>query len=201
MIKMEKSTLPRRQFLTSVSFGLAATGLSELPFFQQKVQETLESQLPQELSLEEWEWVKKSKLARIFPHYFNRGSSCSVSLFSASLKYMTKPEELAWIACGFGGGMFHKDVCGLMTAGIMSLGLWAGDLKVDEKDAETACKSTVKEFWQWWHTQAPLHCREIRPAGDSGKKVCVRLGQLAAAKIEMIMNEYSPSQEEEPEKS
>ena len=103
-----------------------------------------------------------------------------------ALRYMKKPEELVWTAAGFSGGMGQQDLCGFLTSGIMAIGMNAGDLKMEQNAARTQCSQKVSEFWTWWKETAPLHCSEIRE-GHQGFDVCHRIGRLATAKVETLL--------------
>jgi hypothetical protein len=103
-----------------------------------------------------------------------------------SLRLMKKPQDLVWIATGFGGGMGHQDLCGFLTAGVMAIGLHAGSLKIEKREAQADCRGRINEYWNWWASTAPLHCRDIR-TGRKGFNVCQRLGKLASAKLEGLL--------------
>jgi hypothetical protein len=143
-------------------------------------------ELKEELTPEEQKLVEKSQMAQDLNNYFGKGYSCAESLFMVSLRFLKKPEELVWISAGFGGGIYHKDLCGFLTSVIMAIGLNAGMLEKERKEKKDHVKSLVNQYWKWWTSQAPLHCSEIRKKGTSSK-VCRRLGQLAAAKIEELL--------------
>ncbi len=96
-------------------------------------------------------------------------------------------EELVWAACGFGGGMGKKDLCGLLTGGIMGLGFAFGEKKGERKEVKKLCSRAVDEYWKGWQSQAPLKCENIRTPGTSSK-VCVRLGKLAAAEVQHLID-------------
>jgi hypothetical protein len=127
-------------------------------------------------------------MAKDIPNYFGEGYSCAESLFMVSLRYLKKPEELVWAAAGFGGGMYHKDLCGFLTAGIMAIGLSSGMLDKGRKEAKDHCGMQVKEYWKWWRSISPLRCADIRTEGTSSS-VCRRLGQIAAAKTEDLIKQ------------
>jgi len=99
---------------------------------------------------------------------------------------LKKPEELVWLACGYGGGLLHKELCGFLTAGIMSLGLAAGTLKEERAEGKKLCGEMVNKYWDWWTTKAPLRCADIRKEGTTST-TCSRLGRLAAAKVEELI--------------
>jgi hypothetical protein len=105
---------------------------------------------------------------------------------AVALRFLKKPEDLIWIAAAFGGGLNNKDLCGFLTAGEMAIGIYSGDLKLERKAAKEICGRKAREFWQWWISMAPLHCAEIRE-GRTDYKVCLRLGKLAAAKLEDLI--------------
>lgn len=177
--------LRRRDFLSSAALlaaGCCLTGPCPLrtSIFQS------EQGLPEELTPAELEAVKKSSMAGEFEDYFGKGYSCAESLLMLGLRHLRLPEEFVWAAAGFGGGMQHKEVCGFLTAGIMALGLAAGRLKLERKEAKAWSKKRVDAYWSWWTAQAPVRCADIRKEGTSFK-VCRRLGLLAAAKVEELI--------------
>ncbi len=82
--------------------------------------------------------------------------------------------------------MNNKDLCGFLTGGEMAIGIYSGDQKLERKEAKEICNRKGREFWQWWTSEAPLHCAEIRE-GRTDYRVCRRLGKLAAAKVEDLI--------------
>lgn len=185
-MKKELIQIPgRREFLSSATFLIAGgclTGFSPLGASPRQTSQTL----PEELTAAESEAVKKSALAGDLEDYFGKGYSCAESLLLAGLRYLHLPEECVWAAAGFGGGMQHKETCGFLTAGIMALGLAAGRLKLERKEAKDWSKKKVDAYWSWWTARAPIRCADIRKEGTSSK-VCRRLGLLAAAKVEELI--------------
>ena len=178
--------------MTAAPLWLAASRLSAFALFRQEAAPAAQS-LPEELSAAELEAVKKSALAKDLGNYFGKGYSCAEAMLMAGLRFLKKPEDLVWIAAGFGGGMYHKEDCGFLTAGIMNLGLAAGRLKMERKEAKEWNKQKVNEYWSWWTSQAPVRCADIRKEG-TGSGVCRRLGLLAAAQVEeLILSATKPS--------
>lgn len=177
--------IPRRTFVSSIPGILLGAGLfsnSAYPFGD--IQEKPE--LKEELTQEELRWVEHSSMAKDLPNYFGEGYSCAESLFMVSLRFLKKPEELVWVAAGFGGGMYHKELCGFLTAGIMAIGLSSGMLNKERIETKDHCGVQVKKFWKWWQSVSPLRCEDIRTEGTSSS-VCRRLGQIAAAKTEDLI--------------
>jgi len=185
MEKTHDPKLSRRSFIGCASgfmLGSCFLDLSPLRLYGKlSIQE-----LKEELATEEQKLVEDSIMAQDMKNYFGKGYSCAESLFMVSLRFLKKPEELVWISAGFGGGMYHRDLCGFLTSGIMAIGLKAGMLDKDRKENKDHVKSLVNQYWEFWTSQAPLHCSEIRKKGTSSK-VCSRLGQLSAAKIEELI--------------
>jgi C_GCAxxG_C_C family probable redox protein len=185
MKKSDVLIMPRREFIASASFlvlGGRLFGTSPLSLQSAQVAQ----ELKEELTAEELKIVEQSVMAKDLKNYFHKGYSCAESLLMVSLRFLEKPEDLVWLASGFGGGLYHKDLCGFLTSGIMAIGLSAGMLKKEREEAKEHCKQKVKEYWKSWTSMAPLHCSEIKKEGTSSR-VCLRLGQLAAVKIEELI--------------
>lgn len=184
---MKKTDLvfPRRAFITAVTGILGGNYL--LGRFQIAPSDTSVAQkAKEELSADELKWIESSALAKDLTNYFGKGYSCAESILMVSLRYLEKPEEWVWAAAGFGGGMYQKDLCGFLTAGIMGLGFACGTLDKPRKEAKALCGDLVKEYWKWWGTQAPFRCSQIRTEGTTSK-VCLNQGLLSAAKIEELI--------------
>jgi len=182
----KKNRFDRRDFMFSASGILAAacfgsrTGLYT-PFVQKK-------ELALELSEEESKTVERSSMAKDFMNYFGKGYSCAESILMVSLRHLDLPEDSVWAASGFGGGIGKRDLCGLLTGGIMGLGFASGTIQEERSEAKRLCSVAVDKYWKRWQSQAPLRCQDIRPPGTSSK-VCVRLGKLAAAEAELLIEE------------
>jgi hypothetical protein len=188
MSKTSFSFLPRREFLSSAFLCFTGCCLSRLAPLGGSVLQT-EQSLPEELTILELETVRKSTMAGELDNYFGKGYSCAESLLMLGLRYLHLSEELVWVAAGFGGGMQHREACGFLTAGIMDLGLAAGQLKMERPEAKEWSKQRVNAYWSWWTTQAPLRCADIRKEGTRSK-VCRRLGLLAAAEVEKLITDF-----------
>jgi len=185
MKKSDVLLMPRREFIASASiFVLGGRLFGMSPHVPQSSQETQE--LKEELTPEELKLVNDSVMAQDLSNYFHKDYSCAESLLMVSLEFLGKPKDLVWTASGFGGGLYHRDLCGFLTAGVMAIGLSAGMLKKERKEKKELCKQAVKQYWKWWTSMAPLHCSEIRKK-DTSSKVCTRIGQLASVKIEELI--------------
>lgn len=175
--------MPRRSFISSSMLLGSGLFCLNLPagssiLVRQEEKETL--------SPDEKKWVADSTMAKDLGNYFGKGFSCAESLFMVSLRYLGKPEEWVWAAAGFGGGLYNRNLCGFLTAGIMALGCASGMQEMPRKEAKARCGELVKDYWSWWGTQAPYLCGKIRTEGATSA-VCMNLGLLAAAKIEEML--------------
>jgi C_GCAxxG_C_C family probable redox protein len=185
MSESERISLPRREFMISVPFlALGAKFLESSHALD--TQSQVHQELLEQVTSEEAEWIQGSSMAKELLDYFGKDYSCAESLFMVSLRFLEKPEDLVWVAAGFGGGLGHRDLCGFLTAGIMAIGLASGMLSKERKEAKEYCKNAVNQYWDCWVSLAPLHCSDIREKRKSSK-ACTRLGQLAAAKTEELI--------------
>jgi len=185
-MKMAECTgMRRRDFLSSASLlVIGAATVKASPFSSQSAIKGPD--LPEMLSAAEAESVKDSIMATDMSNFWGKGYSCAETGFAVALRFMEKPEDLVAVAGGFGGGMMHQDLCGFLTAGIMAIGLQTGSMGVEKNVAKERCSRLVNDYWDWWVSNAPLHCSDIRE-GREDFKVCHRLGQLAAVRLERLL--------------
>lgn len=172
----------RRKFFTSASSLFL--GATLFPLTKALGQEKIVAQeVPEKLSQEQLEWIRTSKMAADMKNFFGEGYSCAESLLMVALRYLDKPEDLVWAAAGFGGGLYHKDLCGFLTGGIMGIGFFSSTLNKERKEAKDVCSDLVKQYWKWWTSRYPLRCADIRTE-TRPRSVCENLGKLAAARLE-----------------
>jgi len=185
MTDNETIKVQRRAFLTATPLLIWSAGaLNALPFTSQNAPKGPE--LSEKLSPSELEIANKSVMSRDMENFWGKEYSCAETGLVVALRFMKKPEELVWVAGGFGGGIGHQDLCGFLTAGIMAIGLHMGTLNITKNTAKTVCRQRVDAYWKWWTSTAPLHCSDIRE-GHEGFEVCNRLGRLATAKLETLL--------------
>ena len=115
----------RREFLASSSFLLLSAASLKASALPSKAAPR-GSDLREGLNPTELVMVNSSIMARDMDNFWHKGYSCAESGLMVALRFMKKPEDLVWVAGGFGGGMGHQDLCGFLTAGIMAIGLHAG---------------------------------------------------------------------------
>ena len=82
---------------------------------------------------EEKKRIEESTMAK-YVEEFLEDNSCAESIFASALKYLGQPENMVHAAGGFGGGLNHYDLCGLLTGGIMAIGVAAGMENSDNEE-------------------------------------------------------------------
>jgi len=177
--------LHRRTFIYNFSVLLAGSGsvLAGLAFEKESKQE---SPLWDPLPGKEQQLIKNSKMAGSILQYSKKKYSCAESLLLASLEYLGKPREWVSLAGGFGGGLGQRDLCGLLTAGIMAIGVAAGINCKDRSGFTKYVREQRKQYWQWWQARAPIHCREIRIQYD--RPGYFRMIQRVAVQVEYLIS-------------
>lgn len=117
--------------------------------------------------------------------HLNGGYWSADSVFLSAVKFLKQPEDLVRVATPFGGGMGQKDLCGYLTGGFMSIGLFAGAKKGSDGAARQKCSRLAKEYYDWWAKNYPVHCKEINKSKAEpcdykamGEKVSVFLQTL-----------------------
>lgn len=118
-------------------------------------------------------------------NYPKKGMNCSGSILSASLKYLGKNHEIAHAASSFGGGIGRADLCGLFTGGHMAIGVAAGMIHQDIKQRQKAAREISNQYWDWWESLAPIHCKDLRPQYDN--EGYARMIQRVALKMEELI--------------
>ncbi len=94
---------------------------------------------------------------------FNSGWNCSqiVSSYFAN-KYGVSQEQIAKIACGFGGGMRQGEVCGAVTGAIMVISMKYGNTAAEDSESKYSCYDKVVEFEQEFRKRnGTLICKEL----------------------------------------
>ena len=137
---------------------------------------------------EEKEIIEHSGMAKDIENYAGKGYSCAESIYVVSLNAFDRPEEWLHAAAVFGGGLGKRDLCGLLTGGMMAIGVAGGKLHSDRKDAKDWAREASLSYWDWWESMAPLHCRDLRTKYE-GKDEYLRMCKRAAFKIEQLIEQ------------
>ena len=96
---------------------------------------------------------------------FSKGFDCSqvvLMAFAEELGY--DEEELARVAAGFGGGMFHGDTCGCVSGALMALGMRFGHETANDFERKALIQKKVHEFEKAFEERCgSLYCRKLVP--------------------------------------
>ena len=179
--------LGRRELLT---FPLLATLVAEAHGNEPTQVASAATPVPPNPSPDELRIIHDSDMAQEVFKFFWAGYNCAETGLGVSLRFLQKPDDLVWMAAGFGGGLGQKDLCGFLTSGIMAIGLYAGTLNVERKEAVRISTQLARSYWSWWTTLAPHHCSDIQQ-GRNCSNVCTRVGCLAMAKLEELLKEHA----------
>ena len=175
----------RRHFLSSVPCVLVGGSLFDL--VQDSTQEKKDgSLLSSPFSVKEKRRLKNSTMAQDIISFPGKGYSCAESSFIVGLRYLKQPEKCVNAAAAYGGGIGRGDLCGLLTGGVMALGVAAGVLHADRSAMKDHVKGTVDEYWKWFSSMAPIHCEDLR-IQCRDRENSIRMYQRVAAKLETLI--------------
>ncbi len=132
--------------------------------------------------------VAASPLAREIASLNGRGYPCSEMILLAALRRFDLPENHLDAAAVFGGGVGKRDLCGLLTGGLMAIGFAAGRKYPDRAQAHQVGRAASNAYWDWWLTRGDLHCMGYGTAHETSQEF-VRMCQRTAAKLEAVMTE------------
>jgi len=130
--------------------------------------------------------IAGSRMGDLIMSWREAGYSCAESVLGAALNHLDLSEEWVWVAGGFGGGLGKRQLCGLLTGGVMALGLSAGKSNRDRKAFRREIGRQRDAFWAWWTRRAPLNCLDLRPLYDS--EGFSRMARRVALRLETQFN-------------
>ena len=183
-----KSNISRRSFLNKTSLAAIGTGLISWKCISDVPNENDGPTLWEEHTEKEKEQILNSSMAQDIINYPPMGNSCAESLLKASLKYLGKSEEIGNVAAGFGGGMGRYDLCGLLTAGYMAIGISAGMIHTEHADISSLTKANSRLYWEWWEERGPIHCHDLKPKYSWDRNNYNIMIQRVALKIEELIS-------------
>ena len=139
-------------------------------------------------SEEEAAAVAASPMAREIAGLNGQGYPCSEMILLAALRRFGLPENHLDAAAVFGGGVGKRDLCGLLTGGLMAIGFAAGRKYPDRTQAHQVGRTASNAYWDWWLTRGDLHCMGYGTAHQTSDEF-VRMCQRTAVKLEAVMTE------------
>ena len=117
-----------------------------------------------------------------------QGYPCSEMILLAALRRFDLPENHLDAAAVFGGGVGKRDLCGLLTGGLMAIGLAAGQKYTDRGQLHQAGRTASNAYREWWLSRGDLHCMGYGTAHENSEEF-VRMCQRTAVQLETVMTE------------
>lgn len=130
--------------------------------------------------------IEQSAMANDIKEIPGHGYSCAESIFLASLRAIGESEARVHSAAAFGGGMGRGDLCGLLTGGLMAIGVAGGKLYRDSKEMHEWVRDVSNIYWEWFETHGPVHCHNLT-AQYEGREAYLRMCRRVAVKIESLI--------------
>ncbi len=182
------SPIDRRRFVGALpALALLPILDRHSPLISHQGQQTGSPRLPDPFTEEERTKIAASTMAGDIVHFAGQGLNCAECVCITGIRYLERPEEEARLAMGFGGGLGHGELCGLLTGALMALGAAAGAKGGDRSVQRRRLRLASEEFWSWWTARAPLVCRELRSQYGSQDEF-LRMAQRVAAQVETLID-------------
>ncbi len=137
---------------------------------------------------EEASAVAASPMAREIADLNGKGYPCSEMILLAALRRFDLGENHLDAAAVFGGGFGKRDLCGLLTGGLMAIGFAAGKKYPDRQQVHQVGRTASNAYWDWWVSRGDLHCMGYGTAHESSEEF-VRMCQRTAVKLEAVLTE------------
>lgn len=132
--------------------------------------------------------VAASSMAQEIARINGQGYPCSEMILLAALRRFQLPENHLDAAAVFGGGVGKRDLCGLLTGGLMAIGIAAGQKYPDRSQVHQVGRAASNAYWEWWLTRGDLHCMGYGTVHESSEEF-LRMCQRTAVKLEAVMTE------------
>lgn len=134
--------------------------------------------------------VASSPMAGEISALMGKGYPCSEMILLSALRRFNLPENHLDAAAVFGGGVGKRDLCGLLTGGLMAIGILAGDKHEDRGRVHEVGRVASNAYWDWWLTRGDLHCMGPGTVHE-GSEEFLRMCQRAALRLEKVMTEIA----------
>ncbi|UCG86311.1 MAG: C_GCAxxG_C_C family protein [Gemmatimonadota bacterium] len=184
MSKQNATAVSRRKFFGAVC-PVVAGGLA-VPRSLLHAQQQSQAGFWSQFTAEEQAVINSSSMALDVPNYMGQGLGCAEICLAASCEYMGVTDEWVDAAAVFSGGFGKGDLCGLLTGGLMAMGIAAGKLHQGRAELKQFARGLKDEYWDWWTSRGPVHCSELQQRYD-GSEQFMRMMQRAAAKVEELI--------------
>jgi C_GCAxxG_C_C family probable redox protein len=132
--------------------------------------------------------VAASPMAQEIAGLNGKGYPCSEMILLAALRRFDLGENHLDAAAVFGGGVGKRDLCGLLTGGLMAIGFAAGEKFSDRRQVHQVGRTASNAYWDWWVTRGDVHCMGYGTAHENSEEF-VRMCQRTAVKLESVLKE------------
>ena len=132
--------------------------------------------------------VAASPMAQEIAALNGQGYPCSEMILLAALRRFELGENHLDAAAVFGGGVGKRDLCGLLTGGLMAIGFAAGNRYTDRQQVHQVGRTASNAYWDWWVGRGDLHCMGYGTAHENSDEF-VRMCQRTAVKLESVLTE------------
>ncbi len=103
-----------------------------------------------------------SSSQRALSLFEDQGYNCAESILLTFLPQ--GEEELAKLATPFGGGIGkERDLCGILTGGVMVIGYFRGRTLASEVDKKKEAQELASDYYRWFEKQYGKACNDILP--------------------------------------
>jgi len=193
---MSTSGISRRRFVSALPLTVLAapstlSACGAEPESGEEPQPILQSQGPGFIgpfSEAETAAVAASPMAQEIARLNGTGYPCSEMILLAALRRFDLPENHLDAAAVFGGGVGKGDLCGLLTGGLMAIGLAAGEKYADRAEVHRVGREASDTYWDWWITRGDLHCMGAGTTHETSEEY-VRMCQRTAVRLEAVIEE------------
>ena len=187
---MEPSCVSRRRFVSALPLTVLAAPAALSGAVARSREDGLQQRGPLgfsgPFSAEEEAVVAASPMAQEIARLDGQGYPCSEMMLLAALRRFNLPENHLDAASVFGGGVGKRDLCGLLTGGLIAIGLAAGEKYADRAQVHRVGREASNAYWDWWLSRGDLHCMGPGTTHETTEEF-VRMCQRTAVKLEAVI--------------
>lgn len=132
----------------------------------------------------------KEQLGNLAVSGFARGFNCAESLVAALKQYLKRDDLPLEVATPFGAGLGgRRDLCGILTAGTMLIGLVHGRQDPAATEQKKVAYKQAGAYYRWFKESfGAVMCRDIVPGKFTGHtEVCERILRESAVYLSDIL--------------
>ena len=131
--------------------------------------------------------MNKTELTKVAKKYHKSGLSCSEAMLRTFLPLLGEKDEYFRIATPFCAGIGRKrDLCGILTGGVMVIGFKYGRKEATDVCAKEKSSALAAEYYDWFQKNYKCTCKEILP--DEFKGSTEKCTKILEASVEYLHN-------------